>query len=451
MSRSCHSATFSTAAWALPRSTRARPHDALARRSGCACAASRASPSAARRGTAPRPRGPRCAGGGGSRSRAARARRRRARSPAAAAAWRSRGTTWVETCSAREPEPREHARLEVGVGRRVGPDRAGERADRRPGRRPRCEALARCGRPRTRSPASLMPNVVGSACTPCVRPTQTVSTCSRARSASARDEPARAGDDDLARARGSAARAPCRARPTRSGRSGSSARTGPALALSTSTNAATSWSVTASRSLTASTVNVAARIASRSSARRAGHLLAGGDLDPPPGLHPRLVGPERADLGARVAIDHGTMVVSRARSTAAARAAPGGRSRGASRTPPLTATAIAWHTIRLGDVERAAAGRAEDRRGDLRREPEHQPRSARRQPSVAPPRALHDLGALAHRAPARPSSAAAWSRSSATSQIPGDDRSGARHARLEDSAARRRTGAGLTQGHQRSP
>jgi hypothetical protein len=37
------------------------------------------------------------------------------------------------------------------------------------------------------------------------------------------------------------------------------------LALSTSTNAATSWSVTRSRSLTASTVNVAARIASRSS------------------------------------------------------------------------------------------------------------------------------------------------------------------------------------------
>jgi hypothetical protein len=41
---------------------------------------------------------------------------------------------------------------------------------------------------------------------------------------------------------------------------------GPALALRTSTNAATSWSVTFSRSWTASTVNVAARIASRSAA-----------------------------------------------------------------------------------------------------------------------------------------------------------------------------------------
>ena len=40
---------------------------------------------------------------------------------------------------------------------------------------------------------------------------------------------------------------------------------GPALSLSTSTNAATSWSVTRSRSFTASTVNVAARIAARSS------------------------------------------------------------------------------------------------------------------------------------------------------------------------------------------
>ena len=39
---------------------------------------------------------------------------------------------------------------------------------------------------------------------------------------------------------------------------------GPALAPSTSTKAATSWSVTASRSWTAATVNVAARMASRS-------------------------------------------------------------------------------------------------------------------------------------------------------------------------------------------
>ena len=41
----------------------------------------------------------------------------------------------------------------------------------------RCASIAK--------PASLMPNVVGSAWTPCVRPTQTVSTCSRARAASA--------------------------------------------------------------------------------------------------------------------------------------------------------------------------------------------------------------------------------------------------------------------------
>ena len=63
-----------------------------------------------------------------------------------------------------------------------------------------------------------------------------------------RGQLARAGQDDLARARAAAARARCRARRRTSGRSGSSARAGPAEAASTSTNAATSWSVTCSRS-----------------------------------------------------------------------------------------------------------------------------------------------------------------------------------------------------------
>ena len=113
-------------------------------------------------------------------------------------AWRSRGTTWVETGSAARPEAREHARLELRAGGRVRPDGAADRPDRRLGERA-LEALRRCAGPRTRSPASLMPNVVGSAWTPCVRPTQTVSTCSRARSASAATRLARARDDDLAR------------------------------------------------------------------------------------------------------------------------------------------------------------------------------------------------------------------------------------------------------------
>ena len=112
-------------------------------------------------------------------------------------------------------------------------------------------------------PASLRPNEVGSAWTPCVRPTHSVSACSRARSASA---------DATSRAAGTMT-APARRIWIASAVSRTSEEVspkwiqrpaGPAEPASTSTNAATSWSVTASRSLTASTVNVAARIASRS-------------------------------------------------------------------------------------------------------------------------------------------------------------------------------------------
>jgi hypothetical protein len=97
-----------------------------------------------------------------------------------------------------------------------------------------------------------------------VRPTHTVSTCSRARSASARTSSSAPATTISPAARSCSASAVSRTsldvRPKWIQRPG-----GPALALSTSTNAATSWSVTRSRSLTSATVNVAARIASRSS------------------------------------------------------------------------------------------------------------------------------------------------------------------------------------------
>ena len=114
-------------------------------------------------------------------------------------------------------------------------------------------------------PASLMPKVVGSACTPCVRPTHTVSTCSRARSASAQAS-SRAPATTMSPAA-------CSCRPSAVSRTSELVSpkwiqrpAGPALAESTSTKAATSWSVISSRRWTASTVNVAARIASRSDA-----------------------------------------------------------------------------------------------------------------------------------------------------------------------------------------
>ena len=46
-------------------------------------------------------------------------------------AWRSRGTTWVETGSARSPRRCEHPALELRAQAGVRPDRAGQRARRR--------------------------------------------------------------------------------------------------------------------------------------------------------------------------------------------------------------------------------------------------------------------------------------------------------------------------------
>ena len=79
--------------------------------------------------------------------------------------------------------------------RRSRPRRRSRR--RRPGRT-RARGAARCDVPRRRTPASLMPNVVGSAWTPCVRPTHSVSTCSRARALSAPTSVKGAGQDHLA-------------------------------------------------------------------------------------------------------------------------------------------------------------------------------------------------------------------------------------------------------------
>ena len=82
--------------------------------------------------------------------------------------------------------------LELRVGCGVGADRAGELADAHP-----LERARDASRPRSSSnaqPASFRPKVVGSACTPCVRPICSVARCSSARAtttASARSSPAR--------------------------------------------------------------------------------------------------------------------------------------------------------------------------------------------------------------------------------------------------------------------
>ena len=161
------------------------------------------------------------------------------------------------------------ARSKSGPERRVGADRAGDRA----GRRLRERALQPLGVAvrLDREAGELEPergrlgvDAVGAADAQRVR---------RARAPARRaPRPARARAGTIT----SPARRSCSASAVSSTSDEVSPKwiqrpAGPADAPSTSTNAATSWSVTASRSFTASTVNVAPRIASRSPrwARRA--------------------------------------------------------------------------------------------------------------------------------------------------------------------------------------
>ena len=185
-------------------------------------------------------------------SRAARARRRPARSRSAARRGGRAARPGSKAARRRRPSRVHDRALDVGLERRVGADRARELADGEPARTP-LAAAARCGRLSNAKPASFSPKVVGSACTPCVRPTQIVSRNSRARATSARVKRAARRQRALARPRAAGAPGRCRARRRTSGRSGSSGRPRRSTAATTSTKAATSWSVTRSRSFTAST------------------------------------------------------------------------------------------------------------------------------------------------------------------------------------------------------
>ncbi len=83
-----------------------------------------------------------------------------------------------------EAEPLAGDALHLGLGGGVGADGAGELA-RRAGPRSRGRAAPGRGRGANAQPASLSPNVVGSAWTPCVRPMHIVSRCSSARATTA--------------------------------------------------------------------------------------------------------------------------------------------------------------------------------------------------------------------------------------------------------------------------
>ena len=127
-----------------------------------------------------------------------------------------------------QAERRQRELLDARVDVAVGADGARELADARRRRRRARRARGR-GAGRTTQPSSLSPNVVGSACTPWVRPMHGVSRCSSARAIDRGEravEPAEqlgAGVAQLQRERR------CRRRRTTSARSGTSARRSPDL------------------------------------------------------------------------------------------------------------------------------------------------------------------------------------------------------------------------------
>ena len=201
-----------------------------------------------------------------------------------------------------EPEPLEHARLVLRPERGVRADGAGDRPRRRLVERALQPLGVAVGL--EREPGELEPerrrlgvDAVGAP------DAERAGVLARPLGQRGGERP-RAGHDQRRRRGAAAAPAPCRARRRTSARSGSSGPPRPADAPSTSTNAATSWSVTRSRSFTASTVNVAVRIACRSASVGPVERLGRGDLDVAPGGHARLVGPDGADLRSGVALDH---------------------------------------------------------------------------------------------------------------------------------------------------
>jgi hypothetical protein len=147
-----------------------------------------------------------------------------------------------------------------------------------------------------------MPNVVGSAWTPWVRPVQTVSRCARLGDECGRDL-ARAAQHDLA-GRADLQR---ERRVEHVARRQAEVDPAPRVARRRAEDVDEGGDVVVGDRLALlHRRDGEGRRADRFEVglRRAIHRLAGGDLDAPPRLHPRLVGPEGADLGARVAGDH---------------------------------------------------------------------------------------------------------------------------------------------------
>jgi hypothetical protein len=303
MSRSCHSATFSSAAWALPRSTRARPEicSLLIGLRLWGIDEEPFWPGAERLLHLAHLGALQVADLG---------RERSSPAPASAialssSAWRSRATTCVETSSRSRPRALQHARLELGAGRRVGADGAGDRADgdlREGALQAQRVAVGLEGKARELHAERRRLGVDA------VRAphAQRVRVLARARvrappRARGRPHDHLAGGAQLQRERGvehiRGGQPEVDPAPGLAGRGGEHVDERGHVVVGDR-----------SRSLTASTVKRrrADRLelggaVGRPRAEQPGQLLAGRDLDPPPGLHARLVGPQTAELGAGVA------------------------------------------------------------------------------------------------------------------------------------------------------
>ena len=216
-------------------------------------------------------------------------------------AWRSRGTTWVETSSAAQVEALEDAALEVRARRRVGPDRAGDRPDRGLGEGA-LEALGvavglegeageldaergRLGVDAVRAPDAGRVHVLARA------------------GGEDLDEPAGGGDDELARA----ADLEGERGVEDVGRGQAEVDPAPALARRGREHVDEGGHVVIGDPL--ALLDRLDGEGGRADALEVGrrgavHLLAGGHLDLAPGLHAGLVGPHGAQLWTCVAVDH---------------------------------------------------------------------------------------------------------------------------------------------------
>ena len=216
-------------------------------------------------------------------------------------AWRSRATTCVDTGSAPRSRRDKHAPLEVGRRRRVGADGAGDRADARLAEGALEPVGVAVGLEREAGELDAERRRLG---LDAVRAAdhQRVDVLARARGKRV-DQLVRAAQDDLARRAQLERERGVEHVRRRQPEVDPAARVARGLGQDVDERGDV---VVGDLLALLRRLDGEGRGADRVElgGRRTVHLLARGDLDLPPRLHPRLVGPDGADLGAGVARDH---------------------------------------------------------------------------------------------------------------------------------------------------